>query len=466
MGLHLPDGLMTSVSGFRGRIGDCLTPELIAALAAAYGTFLRAGGDEGPVVVARDSRTSGPMLMRAAVAGLLSSGARVVEIGLAPTPTLMLAVSDLEAAGGLAITASHNPAEWNALKFAVRGGTFLPPARMADFRAWLAGTEHARRASWDGICEVERDETALTRHLEGILALPFLDVEAVRACRLRVAVDCVNGAGVTILPALLERLGCTVAGIGMEPHGRFHRNPEPTGDALAALGEHVQKTGAAIGMAVDPDADRLSLVDERGRALGEDLTLALAADVVLGRRTGPVVTNLSTSRVVDDVAARHGCRAIRSPVGEIHVVERMKREGAVVGGEGNGGVIIPALHRTRDALLGAALLVQLLADEPGLPLSERVARLPSYRIVKEKVAFPRDRLAEAFADLERALPGDERDDSDGLRIAWRESRSWLHVRPSGTEPVVRLIAEAGTGAEARARIERARAILARVGATA
>ncbi len=461
MTVHLPDGLMTSVSGFRGRVGDCLTPELIAALAASYGAFLQAGGDDGPVVVARDSRTSGPMLMRAAVAGLVSSGRRVVEIGLAPTPTLMLAVRDLDAAGGLAITASHNPAEWNALKFAVRGGTFLPPEGMAGYREWLAGPGPVR-ARWDEIRVVERDEGALERHLQGILGLPFLDVDAVRARRLSVAIDCVNGAGGTILPALLERLGCEVSGIGMEPHGRFHRNPEPTADSLVALGRRVRGQGAAIGMAVDPDADRLSLVDEGGRALGEDLTLALAAEVVLRRRPGPVVTNLSTSRVVEDAAARHGCRVMRAPVGEINVVECMRREGAVVGGEGNGGVIVPALHLTRDAPLGAALLLQLLADEPGVSLSERVARWPSYRIIKEKLSFPRDRLAGAFAALKGHLAGDEHDESDGLRIAWTTNRSWLHVRPSGTEPVVRLIAEAGTEEEARSLVGRARRILARV----
>ncbi len=465
MTVHLPDGLMTSVSGFRGRVGDCLTPELVSALAASYGSFLRAGGDEGPVVVARDSRTSGPMLMRAAVAGLLSSGCRVVEIGLVPTPTLMLAVRDLKAAGGLAITASHNPAEWNALKFAVRGGTFLPPGRMGRFREWLAGPAPVR-VRWDEIRGVERDDGALERHLEGILGLPFLDVEAIRARRLSVAIDCVNGAGGAILTALLERLGCEVGGIGMEPHGRFHRDPEPTAASLAALAERVRNTGAAIGMAVDPDADRLSLVDERGCALGEDLTLALAADVVLRRRPGPVATNLSTSRVVEDAAAWHGCRVIRSPVGEINVVECMRREGAVVGGEGNGGVIVPALHLTRDAPLGAALLLQLLANEDGVSLSERVARLPSYRIVKEKTAFPRDRLDRAFAMLAGAFPGDERDDSDGLRIAWEANRSWLHVRPSGTEPVVRLIAEAGAETEARSLVDRARGILAQVAAYA
>ena len=219
------------------------------------------------------------------------------------------------------------------------------------------------------------------------------------------------------------------------------------------------RAGRGAGLAVDPDADRLSLVDERGRALGEDLTLALASDVVLRREKGCVVTNQSTSRVVEDVARGHGCRVERAPVGEINVVERMVAEGAVVGGEGNGGVIVPALHHTRDALAGAALLLQFLADVPGESLSQRVAALPAYAIVKEKLAFPREALGAAGERLAESLPPGERDRSDGLRIGWPAERSWLHVRPSGTEPVVRLIAEAPDRASAEALVDRARKVL-------
>lgn len=458
MPIRLPDDLMVSVSGFRGRVGESVTPELFAGLAAAYGSFLRAEGDGDHVVVGRDSRTSGPMLARAAVAGLLSVGCRVTELGIVPTPTLMLAVRDLGAAGGLGVTASHNPAEWNALKFAVKGGTFLPPDRMARFQT-LVRTEDPARAPWDRIATPTRDHSWPARHLERILDLPFLDVERIRAARIPVALDCVNGAGGVIMPELLARLGCEVSGIGLEPDGRFPRDPEPTAANLGALGDLVTASNARIGLAVDPDADRLSLVDERGRPLGEDLTLALAADVVLTRRPGTVVTNLSTSRVLDDVAARHGCRVIRAPVGEINVVVRMMAEGAVVGGEGNGGVIVSALHHTRDAAAGAALALQYLADEPCVPLSERIARLPSYTIVKEKVRFPRDRLDDAYSALASDLPAGDPDRSDGLRLEWAADASWLHVRPSGTEPVVRLIAEARRPASARALVDGARATL-------
>ena len=441
MPISLPQDLVVGVSGFRGRVGETITPELVAGLAAAYGAFLRREGDGDHVVVGRDSRTSGPMLVRAAVAGLLSVGCRVTELGIAPTPTLMLAVRDTGAAGGLGVTASHNPAEWNALKFAVKGGTFLPPDRMARFGV-LVREEDPPRAPWNRIPEPERDDSRVERHLERILDLPFLDPARIRRQRIRVALDCANGAGGVIIPELLSRLGCEVHGTGLEPNGRFPRDPEPTAANLGGLGRLVAASGARIGLAVDPDVDRLSLVDERGRPLGEDLTLALAADLVLGRRRGPVVTNLSTSRVIEDVAARHGCRVLRAPVGEINVVVRMMAEGAVVGGEGNGGVILPALHYTRDAAVGVALIMQYLADEPGAPLSERTARLPSYTIVKRKVHFPRNLLARAYQDLVGQLPAGEEDDSDGLRIAWPHRAAWLHVRPSGTEPVVRIVAEA------------------------
>lgn len=461
MPIILPDDLMVSVSGFRGRVGESIAPELVAGLAASYGTFLREEGDDGPVMVGRDSRTSGPMLMRAAVAGLVSAGCGVVELGVVPTPTLMLAVREGDAAGGLGVTASHNPAEWNALKFAVRGGTFLPPDRMARFQARIRGQDPVR-APWDAIAPVERDVGAVERHIERILSLALLDTERIRGEAMRVALDCVNGAGGVIMPGLLSRLGCEVHAIGTEPSGRFHRDPEPTAENLAALGELVRTSGARIGLAVDPDVDRLSLVDENGCPLGEDLTLALAADVVLRRRPGRVVTNLSTSRILDDVADRYGCRVVRAPVGEINVVVRMQEEGAVIGGEGNGGVVLPALHHTRDAPVGAALILQFLADEPGTPVSERVARLPSYMIVKEKASFARQALNAAYADLSRVLPPGNGDTSDGLRIDWPSQGSWIHVRPSGTEPVVRLIAEAGTDAEARRLVDTAREVLAGV----
>jgi len=461
MPIHLPDNLMVSVSGVRGRLGDPLTPELVAGIAAAFGAFLRREGAEGPVMVGRDSRTSGPMLSRAVVAGLQSAGCAVVELGRVPTPTLLLAVEDAGAAGGIAVTASHNPAEWNALKLVSGEGVFLDAERSGRFRAYLA--EHdPDRAAWDALPSVTEDPDAWARHRERILGLSQLDVASIRDRRFTVAVDCVHGAGGPVMQDMLGRLGCEIHGIGMEPDGLFPRDPEPTAANLEDLGAEVRRSGASVGLAVDPDVDRLSLVDEAGRPVGEDLTLALAAAAVLRRGTGPVVTNLSTSQVVEDVARAFEAELTRAPVGEVNVARKMQAAGAVVGGEGNGGVILPALHYTRDAPLAAALILQHLADE-GCTLSEAVGRWPTYTIVKRKVSFPREALGDAYRALSEDLSEEERDDSDGLRLAWRKERTWLHVRPSGTEPVVRLIAEAPDGAHARALVERAAAVLQGMG---
>lgn len=456
MPIVLPHELMVSVSGFRGRVGDPLTPELISALAGAYGAFLVGEGGGRSVMLGRDSRTSGRMLAAAAGAGLASVGCDVVDIGIVPTPTLMMAVRDAGAAGGIAVTASHNPAEWNALKFATAEGVFLDAPGMARFRRLL--DEEIPRAPWDRIGAVRRDEGAASRHLEAVLDLPILEVAALRARRFSVALDCVHGAGGAVMPELLERLGCRVYGMGLEMDGRFPRDPEPTAANLGDLGVLVRESGADLGMAVDPDVDRLSLVDGAGNPVGEDFTLALAAAAVTRRLPGLLVTNLSTSQVVEDAAAAAGAKTLRAPVGEINVARRMQAEGAVVGGEGNGGVIVPALHHTRDALVGAALVLQHLLDEE-LPLAAAIARYPDYRIVKEKIAFPRERLETAYARLGKRWPGADGDHSDGLRLTWPDRREWLHVRPSGTEPVVRLIAEAPAGPRAALLVQDARAEL-------
>jgi phosphomannomutase len=448
---------MVSVSGIRGRVGQGLTPELVAGTAAAFGSFLLESGHGRSVCLGRDSRTSGPMFARSAAAGLQSVGCRVVDLDLVATPTLMLAIGHHEAAGGIGITASHNPAEWNAMKLASHEGMFLDGVASARFQTVLREGDPIR-APWDRLGEVVRDEGATTRHLEAVLALSFLDLEALRARRLVVALDCVNGAGGVIMPELLERLGCEVHAIGTRTDGRFPRDPEPVAAHLGALGRLVLERGADIGLAVDPDVDRLSLVDERGEPLGEDFTLALAAQTVLERTPGTVVTNLSTSQVLEDVAEALGSRVVRAPVGEINVARRMQVEGATVGGEGNGGVILPALHLTRDAPLAAALVLQHLADR-ALSTSEAAGRWPRYTIVKEKLTFPREALQRAYDALERDLPAEERDTTDGLRLAWRGDRSWLHVRPSGTEPIVRLIAEAPAEGLARELVGRAARIL-------
>jgi phosphomannomutase len=438
--------LMVSVSGVRGRVGDGLTPEVIAHFAAGFGAYVRGRGHGRLVVLGRDSRVSGPMFARAATAALQSVGCDVVDVGIAPTPTVQLAVEDLGACGGLAVTASHNPIEWNALKFIGHTGMFLDADEGAEMRALLEAG--AARVGWDELGGWREDGLALDRHLQRILAIPFLDLPRIRERRFRVALDCVRGAGGTIFPRLLEELGCEVQAINLETDGRFPREPEPVAENLGELAALVTRGGAQLGLATDPDADRLSLVDERGRAIGEDYTLALAASLVLRHRPGPVVTNLSTSRLLDDVAEAAGVPLVRAPVGEINVARRMQAESATIGGEGNGGVILPDVHLTRDAPVAAALILQLLA-ETDATLGELADGIGRYSIVKEKVDRPARPLDEVYEALAARSGAPEVDRQDGLRLAWPEERRWAHLRPSGTEPIVRVIAEAETEEAAR-----------------
>lgn len=460
MSFEIPGDLMVSVSGVRGRVGAGLTPEVVARFAAAFGAYLREMGDERPkVVLGRDSRTSGPLFVRAVTAALQSVGCDVVDIGLAPTPTTLYAIRHHGAAGAIVVTASHNPVEWNALKFASGSGMFLDGSEAPRMRAYVS-EKPIPRAGWDGLGEISTDTEAVTRHLEAVLALPYLDVEGLRRRRFKVALECIRGAGAVILPRLLEALGCEVVGLNLEPDGRFPREPEPVAENLGELERLVRESGADIGLATDPDADRLSLVSNAGRAIGEDLTLALAAKLVLSHRKTPVVTNLSTSRVLEDIAAEAGVPLFRAPVGEINVARRMEAEGAAIGGEGNGGVILPELHLTRDAMVAAALVLQFLL-EAGTTLEEEVSRLRPYVIVKDKLPRDAGPLEATYAALEAELGAPDADHQDGLRLSWPAEAQWLHLRPSGTEPILRIIAEAPTAEAAQRLVDSAREALAR-----
>jgi phosphomannomutase len=459
----MSDTLMISVSGMRGHVGTDLTPELVARHAAALGAWVRAaagaaGGARPCVVLGRDSRTSGPMFARAAASGLMSVGVDVLDLGMVPTPTVQMAVEHHHAGAGLILTASHNPIEWNALKFVGPDGIFLDAAAGEQVRA--LADQGPPRAGWDGIGELREDPGAVARHLDAVLRLPVIDVPAIRRRRFHVALDCVRGAGAVAIVPLLERLGCRVSGINLEPDGKFPRAPEPVPENLGELGRLVRESGADLGLAVDPDVDRLAVVDERGRAIGEDYTLAFAVRAVLDGRTTAaepptVVVNLSTSLVVEDAARRVGARVVRAPVGEANVARAIRDQNAAIGGEGNGGVMYPALHIGRDAPLGVALILHLVATS-GVTVAGLVEASPRYSIVKAK--GPRsseliplyDRLRRRFADATA-------DDRDGLRLAWTDR--WLHVRPSGTEPIVRLIAEAPTSSEADALVAAGRELL-------
>ncbi|MEO6527282.1 MAG: phosphoglucosamine mutase [Gemmatimonadaceae bacterium] len=444
-------GLMVSVSGIRGRVGEALTPDVVARYAAAFGAWSKEQGGSRAVVVGRDSRVSGPMFHRIVVGTLQLVGCDVIDIGLTTTPGCQLAVEHHHAAGGVMMSASHNPIEWNALKLIGSSGLFLEASEGMAMRELLeTGITYA---TWDRIGSVVPDGDAAARHLAAVLAIPYVDVAAIRRRRFKVALDCVRGSGSTIMPMLFEALGCEVVSINMEPDGRFPREPEPIPEHLHELEGLVKESGADIGFAVDPDVDRLAIVSDEGRAIGEDYTLALAARLVLRHRRGPVVTNLSTSLLVEDVAREAGVEAIRAPVGEVNVATRMRAERAPIGGEGNGGVILPEVHLGRDAPIGAALLLQLLVEE-GRPLSAVARSLPSYVIVKDKLARPNASLDAVYGALRSAFPDAAADMQDGLRLAWPDR--WVHVRPSGTEPIVRVIAEAPDEAQARELVRRSR----------
>ncbi len=453
----MSDTLIASVSGVRGIVGMDLTPEFVSRYAAAFGVVTSQTGKKN-VVLGRDARTSGPMFLAAAKAGLQSVGVSVIECGLIPTPTLQLAVEFHEAAGGIVITASHNPVEWNALKFVGSDGLFLNQ-QTANRLFDMAESDSMERSAWDSLGDSSVDDFAVERHLEDVLTLELVDVEAIRSRHFTVALDCVRGAGGTIMPALLDRLGCRVVGRDLETDGCFTRAPEPVPANLVQLGELVRGSGADLGLAVDPDVDRLALVDATGRAIGEDYTLAFAVQAVLRHRSGPVVANLSTSLVVDDAAREFEVAVERAPVGEANVARAMQAAEAVIGGEGNGGVMLPDLHLGRDAPVGAILILDLMA-KTGKSIADLVAEKPMYSIVKAKTGRS-GALEQVYGALENKFSDATADRQDGLRLAWENS--WLHVRPSGTEPIVRLIAEAPTEEAAKALVASARETMDSVG---
>src|SRR6267143_1798264 len=444
----MSDTLMVSVSGVRGLVGTDLTPEVVARWAAAFGTWAKDGRPSGrravrpSIVVGRDARTSGPMFAGAATAGLQSVGCHVIDVGLVATPTVQLAVEHHRAAGGIMLTASHNPIEWNALKFVGPDGIFLDIGSGTRVRELVADNS-LPRANYDVIGGVEADADAIDRHLAGVLALRGVDVRAIRRRRFRVALDTVRGAGGALMPELLERLGCRVTAINLETDGLFPRPPEPVPENLKALGALVRRNKADFGIAVDPDVDRLAIVDEKGRAIGEDYTLAFAVRAVRPSARRPVVCNLSTSQV-----------------GEAHVARKIIALKAVIGGEGNGGVIYPALHVGRDAPVAGALVLGLLAREQ-VTVSELVARARRYAIVKaksERGTRNAKSMDEVYGALRARFPEASADTQDGLRLAWPDR--WLHVRPSGTEPIIRCIAEAPTRADAEKLIDEGRRLCA------
>jgi len=430
--LRIPDSLMVSISGVRGILGDDMNPEVSARFAAAYAAWL--GGKR--VVIGRDSRASGPVLAAAASAALRFLGIDVVDVGIAATPTVELMVEHLGADGGIVITASHNGEAWNALKLLDGRGEFIDSSAVTRIRELVESDEGLYRpAEMYGSYEVY--DRADRDHVDRILSLECIDRDVIAGAGIRAAIDCVNGAGSRIVPLLLAELGVEVTALYTDVDSPFPHDPEPRPANLSELAAAVPESGADIGFACDPDADRLVLVDGSGTVLSEELTLSLAADFVLGIEKGPVVVNLSTTRRIDDVAARHGVESFRSKVGEANVIEVMKEKGAVIGGEGNGGVIYPKVHHGRDAMTGIALLLQYVASS-GKSVGELAAALPDYSVVKEKISFEGS-FDELSSRLREIFDGNY-NELDGIRIDM--DKGWVHVRRSNTEPVVRIIAEA------------------------
>ena len=428
-----------SISGLRGIVGDGLDPEYVTRFAAALGTMLNGG----TVVFSRDGRSTGEMLRHAVLGGLLSTGCRVIDLGIASTPTCGVLVSHLEAAGGLQLTASHNPIEWNGLKpFASFGGVF-DAALGSKFLSTLEAPPVYR--DWNSLGHLELLENASEIHLQRIL--PLIDVEAIRQRKFRVVLDVNHGAGALLGPLLLEHLNCQISLMGETPDGRFEHPAEPLKENLTELSMRVASEGADVGFATDPDADRLAIVDQSGRYIGEELTLALCVDHVLSQRKGPVVVNGSTSRVTADLAERHGCEFQRSHVGEANVVAKMREIGATIGGEGNGGVIEPRVGYVRDSFVAMAYVLDGLTRR-NTPLGDWVDALPRYVIVKDKLTCPREHVVSACETLRLAFPDARSTEGDGLRLDWNDR--WVQVRASNTEPILRVIAEAPTDEAAHA----------------
>lgn len=430
--------LKISISGVRGVVGDSLTPTLLTRFAQAFGTY----SGPGAIVIGRDPRTSGEMVKQAVMAGILSSGNRVVDIGMCPVPTVQLLVRHHRAHGGIAITASHNPPEWNALKFIGPDGLFLDSGQAREMLDIYHQGEYTK-VTGDEIRNVEHFADATDLHIKAILDV--LGPLPPSGKRLRVVLDSCNGAGSDVGPKLLEALGAEVISINVTPNGYFPRPAEPLPENLGDLCNAVNAHHADIGFAQDMDADRLAIVSDEGIPIGEDYTLVLAALYVLSREPGPVVANLSNTSALEDVAKSFGCQLFLTKIGEVNVTQEMQKQNAVIGGEGNGGVIYPRINFARDSLVGMALVLHLLAQK-GQSVSDLLKTLPRYTIVKGKLSCPSDKLAAVLRMLKQEYGSYRLDTRDGIKVML--PNGWFLVRGSNTEPVIRVVAESRTEREA------------------
>lgn len=443
--------LIKSISGIRGTIGgpqgDNLTPIDIVKFTTAYVRFMseKNEGKRLTIVLGRDARLSGTMVEDIIEGTLLGCGADVINVGLCTTPGVEMAVITNKADGGIIITASHNPKQWNALKLLNERGEFLNDKEGKRVLA-LAEDEAFVFPEIDSIGKVLSREDFNATHIQQVLALPMVDVEAVKARRFKVVVDAVNSIGGVVIPALLEQLGCEVVKLNCEPTGEFAHNPEPLPEHLTEISEVIRREKADLGVVVDPDVDRLALVNEDGSMFGEEYTLVAVADYILSQGVGNTVSNLSSSRALRDVTVAHGGEYNASAVGEVNVVAKMKDTNAVIGGEGNGGVIYPALHYGRDALVGVALFLTHLVKK-GCTMTELRKQYPAYFASKNKIQLtPAIDVDKVLAEMKARYANENVNDIDGVKIDFAEN--WVHLRKSNTEPIIRIYTEAKSAAEA------------------
>lgn len=426
--------LMVSISGIRGIVGDGLDPNVIINFTSAYADFI----GEGKVIVGRDARITGEMVNSIVKATLNAKGINVLDIGICPTPTVQYTVKTLNAQGGIAISASHNPNEWNALKLMNSTGQFMTPDEYTALLKILNLSEKKFK-SWDKIGRSSFYADGIKKHMHDVLTMKHINKEEIKKRKFKVLADCVNGAGVYVIPELLKEFGCDVIEYNCEKTGIFPRPPEPIPENLFSTMNEVKTNKADLGIVVDPDVDRLVLISEKGEAFGEENTIAQAVKFILSKEKGNVVVNLSTTRAVEDITKESGCKLYRSPVGEANVVKKMKEVNAIIGGEGSGGVIYPALHYGRDALVGIAITLQHLLEFGGT-MDELKKSLPTYFICKKKIVTGNNDPDSIITLLINKYSSEKINTDDGLRIDF--SDHWVHFRKSNTEPIIRIITEA------------------------
>lgn len=441
--------LIKSISGIRGTIGGKpgtnLTPVDIVECTAGFGVWIKKRHENPKVVVGRDGRITGELVSQLAVNTLISMGIDVVDLGLSTTPTVEIAVPIEGASAGIIFTASHNPKQWNALKFLNSKGEFISADDGQEIIDYIAGGELSF-VDVDDLGQVTTDDTYIDKHIDQILELDYVDVANIKSKNFKVVVDCINSTGAISVPPLLEKLGCEIHLINEEITGDFAHNPEPRPEHLTELSAKIKELGADLGISVDPDVDRLAFVCEDGSMFGEEYTLVAVADSILTKKPGNTVSNLSSTRALADVTKKHGQSYTASAVGEVNVVNAMKETNAVIGGEGNGGVILPDLHYGRDALAGIALMLDLLANK-GVTISELKSSYPSYEIVKDKIQLtPEIDVDHLLAETAKVYKDEHLNTVDGLKIDF--DNGWIHMRKSNTEPIIRVYSEASTAEDA------------------